>query len=441
MRAGLPQLHALRTLSRDGWLLFGTRFVRLFAYGLISVVLVLYLAELGLSESKIGLLLSLTLMGDIAVSLGITTRADRVGRREMLVLGAVLMAIGGLVFAATDSFTLLLVAAMVAVISPSGGEVGPFLPIEQAALSQIVPAARRMDVFAWYNLVGSVATALGSLSGGLLAEEARRYGMLRSSSYTPVLICYAALGGVLTVMFLTLSRSIEPASKSSSNFGEGLAEELSGTSPKTKSASQPVLLGLHRSRRTVLRLSTLFALDAFGGGFIMQSILAYWLHKRFGIDLAALGAVFLAANLLAGVSALAAGWLARRIGLLNTMVFTHLPSNVLLILVPLMPSPELAIALLLFRFSISQMDVPARQAYTMAVVAPDERAAASGITTVARSIGAALAPAIATRLVAQPALMSLPFFLAGGIKIVYDLALWRAFAAVSSEELNQVRGT
>ena len=164
MRAGIPQLEALRTLSRDGWLLFGTRFARLFAYGLIAVVLVLYLAELGLNDGQIGMLLSLTLVGDIAVSLLITTRADRVGRRFMLVIGALLMAIGGIVFAMTDSFAILLLAATVGVLSPTGGEVGPFLPIEQAALSHIVPESFRLDVFAWYNLVGSVATAIGALS-------------------------------------------------------------------------------------------------------------------------------------------------------------------------------------------------------------------------------------------------------------------------------------
>jgi MFS family permease len=425
MRAGLPQLHALRTLSRDGWLLFSTRLVRLFGYGLISVVLALYLEELGLSSAKIGLLLSLTLVGDIIVSVVITTRADRVGRRRMLILGAALVAIGGVLFAATDSFVVLLLAATIAVISPSGGEVGPFLPIEQAALAQIVPSARRMDVFAWYNLVGSVATAFGALAGGLLVEGARFLGLDGPPSYTPVFVCYAALGGILAALFLALSPSVEPLRAMNENGPTQV----------------PSPLGLHRSRPMVIRLSALFALDAFGGGFIMQSILALWLHKRFGIDAAALGAVFLGANLLAGISALAAGWLARRIGLLNTMVFTHLPSNVLLILVPLMPTWELAVAVLLLRFSISQMDVPTRQAYTMAVVAADERAAASGITTVARSIGAAISPSLATRLVAYPALISLPFFLAGGIKIIYDLILWRAFASVSSDELEQVRGT
>jgi MFS family permease len=338
----------------------------------------------------------------------------------MLLVGALLMALGGLVFAATDAFAILLLAAMAGVLSPTGGEVGPFLPIEQAALSQIVPESRRMDVFAWYNLVGSIATAVGAFAAGLLSAAMRNAGLVGAATYRPVLIGYALLGGILAVMFLVLSPAIEP-----------------GVSHGGRNAAQPSRFGLHRSRRTVFRLSALFSMDAFGGGFIMQSILAYWLHLRFGLDAAALGSVFLGANLLAGVSALAAGWLARRIGLVNTMVFTHLPSNALLILVTLMPSAEWAVALLLLRFSISQMDVPARQAYTMAVVATDERAAASGITSVARSIGAAISPAIATRLLANPQLMNVPLLLAGGIKIVYDVLLWRAFSSFRADESHE----
>ena len=424
MRAGLPQLHALRALSRDGWLLFQTRFVRLFGYGLISVVLALYLEELGLSSANIGMLLSLTLVGDIVVSLVITTRADRVGRRRMLILGAALVAIGGVLFAASDSFVVLLLAATIAVISPSGGEVGPFLPIEQAALAQIVPASQRMDVFAWYNLVGSVATAFGALAGGLLVQGAQFLGFGGASSYTPVLICYAAIGGVLAALFLALSPSVEPARAASES---GATQLPSAWIASFAAGSDPPFVAVcpRRLRRRIHHAK-------HPGLLAAQTV-----RHRPGRA----GAVFLGANLLAGVSALAAGWLARRIGLLNTMVFTHLPSNVLLILVPLMPTAELAVAVLLLRFSISQMDVPTRQAYTMAVVAPDERAAASGITTVARSVGSAISPALATRLLAYPALMSMPFFLAGGIKIVYDLILWRAFVSVSSEELDQMHGT
>jgi MFS family permease len=200
---------------------------------------------------------------------------------------------------------------------------------------------------------------------------------------------------------------------------------------------QKTVLGLHESRWTVFKLSLLFALDAFGGGFVIQTVIAYWFHVRHGVDPAMLGTIFLFANLFAGVSALAAGWLARRIGLVNTMVFTHLPSNVLLILVPLMPNVELAIAVLLLRFSISQMDVPTRQAYTMAVVHPDERSAAAGVAAVARSIGSSVPPMLATIFVGSAAMMSLPFFLAGGLKIVYDLLLYRAFARSETQTTNK----
>ena len=191
---------------------------------------------------------------------------------------------------------------------------------------------------------------------------------------------------------------------------------------------------MHRSRGVVFRLAGLFSLDAVAGGFVVQAIVAYWFHLRFGAQPALLGGIFFGANLLAGCSALAAAWVARRIGLVNTMVFTHLPSNVLLLLVPLMPTLPLAIAVLFLRFSISQMDVPTRQSYTMAMVEPDERSAAAGVTGVARTTGVALSPAIATPLLASPALMGLPFFLAGGLKIVYDLLLWRGFRSLTPPE-------
>ncbi len=357
-------------LTRDGWLLFATRCSRMFAYGLLSVVLVLYLVEVGLQEWEVGLLLSLTLAGDTAISLWLTTTADRLGRRRTLIVGAVLMILAGIVFVSTGNFLLLLTAATIGVISPSGNEIGPFLSVEQAALSHIVSDERRTDVFAWYNLAGSFATALGALAGGLIAEAAQHLGLTGAAAYRPVLLAYAAIGVALIAGFALLSPAVE-------------ANVAGQPRPPGKT-----LLGLHESRWTVFKLSLLFALDAFGGGFVIQSIIAYWFHVRFQLDPAMIGTIFLFANLLAGVSALAAGWLSRRIGLVNTMVFTHLPSNVLLILVPLMPDVNWAVGLLLLRFSISQMDVPTRQAYTMAVVHPDERSAAAGVTGVARSVGA-----------------------------------------------------
>lgn len=403
------------TLTRDGWLLFATRCFRMFAYGLLSVVLMLYLVEVGLQEWEIGLLFSLTLAGDTAISLWLTTTADRFGRRRTLILGAILMVLAGITFVSTGSFLLLVIAATIGVISPSGNEIGPFLSIEQAALSHIVSDEVRTDVFAWYNLVGSFSTALGALAGGLITAFAQQFGQTGAASFRPVLLTYAAIGVVLIGGFALLSPAIEPARD----------ESL----PKPKS-----VLGLHESRRTIFALSLLFALDAFGGGFVIQSIIAYWFHVRYQLEPAMLGTIFLFANLLAGVSALAAGWMARRIGLINTMIFTHLPSNVLLILVPFMPNVTWAIGLLLLRFSISQMDVPTRQAYTMAVVRPDERSAAAGVTAVARSVGSSISPMLATILIGSTAWMNAPFFLAGGLKIAYDLLLYRAFANRSSKD-------
>jgi MFS family permease len=382
----------------------------MFAYGLLSVVLVLYLVEIGLTGWEVGLLLTLTLAGDTAISLWLTTTADRVGRRRTLVLGAALMVLAGVVFASTGNFVLLVVAATVGVISPGGNEIGPFLSVEQAALSHIVSDDRRTDVFAWYNLVGSFSTALGALTGGLIAGASPHFGLTGAAAFRPVLLAYAGIGLALVVGFALLSPAVETAR----------AEP--GPPPRT-------VLGLHESRRTVFRLSLLFGLDAFGGGFVIQSVLAYWFHVRFGLDPAMLGTVFLFANLLAGVSALAAGRLARRIGLLNTMVFTHLPSNALLVLVPLMPDVYWAVGVLLARFGISQMDVPTRQAYTMAVVRPDERSAAAGVTGVARSVGASVSPLLAAVLVGSAGLTSVPFFLAGGLKIAYDVLLYRAFSS------------
>ncbi len=419
MLLDLPEFQSLRSLTSDGRFLFVTRIARLFAYGFLSVILVLYLADVGLSETQIGLLLTLTLIGDTVISLGITTTADRFGRRRMLILGAALMVFAGVLFAITRSFVVLLIAATIGVISPSGYEVGPFLSIEQAALSQIIPNERRTQVFAWYNLVGSFTTALGSLSGGTLVQGLQGFGVNPLGSYRVIVMGYAAIGIILGILFARLSPVVEIPQK----------PEASGLPEKSKT-----FLGLHRSRRVVFRLSALFSIDAFAGGFVLQSILAYWFHVRFNAEPALLGAIFFGANVLAGLSALSAARIASKIGLIKTMVYTHIPSNLLLILVPLMPNLPLAILLLLMRFSISQMDVPTRQSYTMAVVSPDERSAAAGITGIARTTGASLSPVFTGPLLANPGLMSAPFFISGLLKIVYDLLLYRNFRAIRPPE-------
>jgi len=408
-------LKRLGGLSPDARLLFTTRILRMFAYGFLSVVLVLYLSEVGLSTKQIGALLTLTLLGDTAISLWMTTSADRTGRRKMLIAGAVLMILAGVAFALTRNFALLLLAGIVGVISPSGNEVGPFLSIEQAALSQTVSDEKRTCVFAWYNLVGSFATALGALAGGGLAQWLPSFGFTSLTGYRAIVIAYGAMGLLLAILFLSLSPSVEVEA------------------PVDPEKAVPKrLLGLHQSQSVIFKLSALFALDSFAGGFVMQSLLAYWFHLKFGVAPGLLGGIFFGANILAGVSALSASQFASRIGLVNTMVLTHIPSNVLLILVPLMPNATLAIIVLLLRFAISQMDVPTRQSYTMAVVHPDERSAAAGVTGVARTIGAGLSPVLAGTLLASASLLSVPLLLAGTLKIVYDLMLYRSFKSIKS---------
>ncbi len=401
--------------NTDVRLLFATRIVRMFSYGLLAVILALYLSEAGLSDSEIGLLLTLTLLGDTLISLWITTRADRIGRKRMLLIGAILMIFAGILFAVTRNFTLLLFAATIGVISPSGNEVGPFLAIEQSALAQTVPGARRTQVFAWYQLAGSLATALGSLVGGGLAQILQLGGSTPLSSYRVVILIYALLGLILVLMF---------------NFVSPLVEVPFSENEKGKVN----LLGLGSSSKTILRLAALFSVDAFAGGFVVQSIMAYWFHLRYGVNPATLGAIFFGANILAGISALSAAWIASKVGLLNTMVWTHVPSNILLILVPLMPNLPLAITMLLIRFSISQMDVPTRQSYTLSVVSPEERSSAAGVTGIARTLGASMAPLFSAPLVGIPSLAAAPFIIAGVLKLIYDFSLYRSFKSIKPHE-------
>ncbi|HSO28346.1 MAG TPA: MFS transporter [Candidatus Sulfomarinibacteraceae bacterium] len=414
--AGL--LASLRGLGRDGRLLFATRVLRMFGYGFLAVVLVLYLDALGLDAPTIGAILTLTLIGDALISLWLTTRADRIGRRRVLVAGSLLVVGAGAVFATATWLPLLVLAATIGVISPTGNEVGPFLAVEQAALSQATPDARRTPTFAWYNLAGYVATAVGALGAGLVSQLLLGAGLAEADAYRVIVVGYAVVGLAMAAVFARLSSAVEAPVAPARD--DGIARRL----------------GLGRSKGIVGRLSALFALDAFAGGFIPQSLMAYWFHLRFGVEPAVLGGIFFGANLLAAVSALSASRIAARIGLVNTMVFTHLPSNVFLILVPLMPSLPLAIGVLLLRYTLSQMDVPTRQSYVMAVVEPGERSAAAGVTGIARTAGAAISPALSAPLVASASasLAGLPFLIAGGLKIAYDLALWAAFRARPAPE-------
>jgi MFS family permease len=396
-------------ISPDGWLLFAACGVRNFAYGFLSVVLGLYLSALGIDAATIGVIFGAALVGGAVMTIALTGVADRLGRRRVLVVGAALMAGAGAVFAVTYQVVVLLVAAVVGTISPSGKEVGPFLSVEQAILPQTTSDAHRTEVFATYNLVSSLATAVGALLVGLPAL----LGLAGLDAYRGLAWGYAAAAVVLLLLFARLSPAVEAGAVAAPGAARGF--------------------GLQRSRGVVARLAALFAVDAFAGGFIVQGIVAYWLYLRYDLDLAALGAIFFGTNLLAALSFLAAAPLARRIGLLNTMVFTHLPSNVLLLLVPLAPSVEIAVGCLLVRHLLSQLDVPTRQSYTMAIVGPSERAAAAGVLSVSRNAAAAVAPVFAGFTLAVPAL-GLPFLIAGSLKIAYDLAVFAVFRQIRPPE-------
>jgi MFS family permease len=379
-----------------------------FAYGFLSVILGLYLDALGLNPMAIGWIFTAALAGGAVMTILITAVADSFGRKALLIVGALLMALAGCVFAISNNPIWLAVAAIVGTISPSGKEVGPFLAIEQAILPQTTSDRHRTAVFSAYNLVGSFAGAVGALAVSLPSA----FMPTALLGYRFLIWGYVASAIVLTVLFALLSPEIEAV------------KTFKSTSRK---------IGLPKSRGVVAKLAGLFALDAFAGGFIVQSIVAYWFYLRFKTDLTALGAIFFGTNFLAALSFLAAPAIARRFGLLNTMVFTHLPSNFLLLLVPLMPHVESAVAVLLIRHLLSQMDVPTRQSYTMAVVEPDERAAAAGFLSVSRNAGAALAPLFTGAILAMPSL-GMPFLLAGGLKVVYDLWIFALFRNVRPPE-------
>jgi len=396
-------------LSKDGWLLFATCGVRSFAYGSLSVVLGLYLAALGFEAGAIGIVFTAALVGGAAMTVLLTTIADRLGRRRILLVGAALMALAGAAFAITDDLILLAAAAVLGTISPSGKEVGPFLSVEQAILPQTTSDERRTTVFAAYNLVGSLAGALGALAVSLPAV----FTVEPLAGYRLLIWGYVVAALVLLILFAALSPAVESAAA-------------------MRVASRR-RFGVHRSRRVVAKLAALFAMDAFAGGFIVQGLVAYWFHLRFGVETKTLGSIFFSTNLLAALSFLLAVPIARRIGLLPTMVFTHLLSNILLLLVPLMPSLELTVGIFLARHLLSQLDVPTRQSYTMAIVDRDERSAAAGIFSVARNAAAAVAPAFTGWMLAVPAL-GLPFLMAGGLKIIYDLTIFALFRNVRPSE-------
>jgi MFS family permease len=401
---------SLAWLNPDGRKLLVTRVLRTFGYGYLAVVLAIYLDQIGLKDFQIGAVLTAALAGSAAMNVFWSIKADRFGRRKTVATMGLLMFVGGLLFALTDNLWLLLLAAFSGTISATASEVGPFLTVEQAILPQTAPDDRRTWLFSIYDLLGNLAGAAGALFAGTIGFWAS-LGLSGANAYKPLFAIYALIGLVNVVLFSQLSEKVELA----------------------KVEGKRTFVGIHRSRGMVTRLSLLFSMDSFAGGLVVQSLVAYWFHLRWGLSPETLAVVFFWVNVISGLSFLGVAPLANRIGLLNTMVFTHLPSNVLLILVPLAPSVELAVLFFLLRMSVSQMDVPTRKSYTMAVVDPDERTATAGITNTVRTAAAALAPVLSGAAFSVAAL-GLPFFVAGAVKIAYDGLVYATFKDVRPPE-------
>jgi MFS family permease len=391
------------------------RGLRSLDYGMLAVLLSVALSTEGFSPVSIGILITVSLAGDMVGTYVIGIKADSWGRRRTLALLALLMAGTGVIFGLTTFYPLLLVAAFFGTLGITASETAPFLPIDQAMIAQIAKSERRTALFARYNLVAAFSVAVGALAAGLPGFLVL-LGLPPATAMRLMFGVYAMLALIVAGLSLRLSSHVEVP--------------LRAPLP-VKNTWQRLVPPLGRSRGIIMGLAGLFCVDALAGGLVVQSLMVLYFHLRFDVPLVWLSALFFGANLLSALSFLAAVPLARRFGLLNTMVFTHLPSNVLLMLIAFAPAFPVAAVLLLLRQLLSQMDVPTRQAYTMAVVAPEERTAAASVTSLARSVGSATSPVFAGVLLQGPlSVLGLPFILAGMLKSGYDLTLWFIFRRV-----------
>lgn len=398
--AGPPVIHSLATSPVS--LLLTARGIRSFGDGLISLVLPVYLLELGYGAVATGIIATTTLLGSALLTLLVGLSAGRAPSRTFLIGAAFLMASTGVAFAVVSDFWPLVVIAFVGTLNPSSGDVSVFLPLEQAELARAIPNRDRTRLFARYSFIGSVMAAVGALAAGLPEGAAKFFGTDTKLALQGAFLAYAGLGAVVLAIYRRLP---------------GAAE---------RQARAPLVHPLRQSRRIVLALAALFSLDAFAGGFVVQSLLALWLFDRFGLSLATAGMIFFWTGVLSAFSYFAAARIADRIGLVNTMVFTHLPSNICLALVAFAPSLWVAVALLLLRSALSQMDVPTRTSYVMAVVSAEERPAAASMTAVPRSLAAAVSPILSGAMLAASS-FGWPLILSGGLKIAYDLLLLMLF--------------
>jgi len=442
------RIHSL--LSDDGRIILAARIIRTFGYGFLSVILSIYLALIGFNGVQVGLILSTSLINGILFNVIASFYADKLGRRNILIIYSFLMFSSGIIFFVTDNYVALIVAAFVGTINVTGSETSAFLSIEQAILPRTVKDIKKRNMlFAVYNLAGTLAMSAGILLSGLpTVVQQYVHGLSLAESMKILFLIYSLLGLASILIYLRLSKDIEVTAtdkrspingtgheyrkfiNNSNNNNEG--QKLPQNNKQRKFLFSSIFSP--KSKGIVTKLSALFAIDSFAGGFVIQSIVSLWFYARFGADLSTISYILSISGVITAFSFMAAARLADKIGLINTMVFTHLPANVLIIAVAFAPTLPIAAILYLIRMALSQMDVPTRQSYIVSVVKDEERTAATGITNISRNISQALSPSLAGYIIQSLSLFFAPFLIGGVLKVIYDIALYFSFRNIKPQQ-------
>jgi MFS family permease len=446
----------LTWLSDDGRLILAARIIRTFGYGFLSVILSIYLALIGFNGVQVGLILSTSLINSILFNVIASYYADKLGRRNLLIIYSFLMFSSGIIFFVTDNYVALIVAAFVGTINITGSETSAFLSIEQAILPRTIKDIKKRNMlFAVYNLAGTLAMSTGILLSGLpTIVQQYVHGLSLAESMKILFLIYSLLGLASIIVYLHLSKDIEVTTKDKrspinvagqeyrkyyNNNDEGQKQPQHNKQRKQlnrifkESFSFSSILS-PKSKEIVAKLSALFAIDSFAGGFVIQSIVSLWFYARFGADLSTISYILSISGVMTAFSFMAAARIADRIGLINTMVFTHLPSNILIIAVAFAPTLPIAAILYFVRMALSQMDVPTRQSYIVSIVRDEERTAATGITNIARNISQTISPSLAGYIIQSLSLFFAPFLIGGVLKIIYDIALYFSFRNIKPQQ-------
>lgn len=458
-------LRILTWLSDDGKLILAARIIRTFGYGFLSVILSIYLALIGFNGVQVGLILSTSLLNGILFNVIASYYADRLGRRNLLIIYSLLMFSSGIIFFVTDNYISLIVAAFVGTINVTGSETSAFLSIEQAILPRTIKDIKKRNMlFALYNLAGTLSMSAGILLSGLpTIVQQYVHGLSLAESMKILFLIYSLLGIASILIYLRLSKDIEVTSTdkrspingteykykklnnidgnngNSKNNDKG--QELPQDNNQEKQLDRTFKVSSlfasilsPKSKQIVTKLSALFAIDSFAGGFVIQSIISLWFYARFGADLSTISYILSISGVVTAFSFMAAARIADRIGLINTMVFTHLPANILIIVVAFAPTLPIAAILYLIRMALSQMDVPTRQSYIVSVVKDEERTAATGITNISRNVSQALSPSLAGYIIQSLSLFFVPFLIGGVLKVIYDIFLYFSFRNIKPQQ-------